>query len=803
MKIQKPQLHKLLSALSLKADRGTQVRQSLQKIMDKHGKLLVTAFTFAIVGTAIAALTHATTPTGNLEAEDGTASSCATKVTDSSASNNGAIKFGGCSGASGTYSFASSGLTGGGFQNVLAVSPFKDGNGNRPYLMGADVSGVNISTNQGKFWTSVPGPIHIAAVMWSDTTHGKAFVGSDEGLYESTDWGMTWAKRTGAVDFDGNGGYQASGSEHPRPTGNLLAQDNSGSTKYLWVGTATQGIKQSTNDGNSWNVTALAGEHIRSIASDPNNPDILYVATRDTTGTNSGIWKSINARAGTMSFTKMSDFTSTTPEEMWPIDQNGTTKLYVVSAEDGVSVYDGTNWTSLNNGVATGSSGATWESITGYIDSQGHTVLYIGATDLPALAGNTHRNAIMKSTDGGSTWVSVTNDAAVTVDTNMYGTTIPWWLRSNSFQTFAGNAQWTAAYIAIDPDTTSDILVAGRGGAWIGVQGSPKTVWQPADAGLMVTVNMAVAVDPANPLHVINGNMDFTFEYSADKAVSFTGKAPAGAPTTGDVVVYDANPDAGGNTPVYLAASPRGTNTGTGAIYSATTLFSGGGWTDEALPVSNDVPAMSVGHDSGNQRIILAGVTQLGFWRKAGATWSQVTGGPFDTGSSGNGYFAWKPNTPIVYAIDSTGVWRSNSAGAQGTWIKILAASATYGTFNALALDPTNSNYLYVSDGNLKRISNAATATGTGDVSVSNISGTSNAGPVVITTDGKLIVHDRTGAQLLRSDNPRAASPVFTKVSDAFFAANDNNIRSMAIGSDNTLYTADNGDGLTVGTLNP
>ena len=775
--------------------------------------MLIFVGAFIVVGSVVILVTKAASNTFSVEPENGTLNG-ATVVNDSNASGGKAIAFGGSQTGTLAYSFSSSGLTGGGFQNVIAVSPFKDSNGNRPYLLGADVSGINVSTNAGMSWTPHASPQHVASIEWSDTIKGKAYALADEGLYVTTDWGTSWTKKAGATNADANGTYSVNGNEHPRPTGNYIAQDNSGSTKYLWVGTATQGVKQSTSDGTSWAVTALAGNHIRSIASDPNNPDVLYVAIENYTGSggdaasnpaNTGIWRSTNARSSAMSFTKMSDYPGSLnePEELWAIDDNGTTKLLVAGGKDGVFMYNGSSWTALNSGLDTGSGGSWYESITGYRDLvSGNLVLYVGATATKATAGLTHERTILKSVNSGGSWNSISDDPHISLNWDMYGTAEPSWLQQVSYHNFAANSQWTASYIAIDPDNPNVVLVAGRGGAWFGTQAGAITTWQPAVNDLMVTVNMSVAVDPSIPSHVLVGNMDYTVMVSPNNGASFVNNKPAAAQSTGDVVVFDANPAAGGGaTTAYLAASIRGTNTGAGNIYSNPNPFNGGSWTDEGLPVANDIPAMSVGHDANDTRIILAGVTNKGLWRKAGSSWSQITGGPFDgTTNSGNGYFVWKMNTPIVYAIDSSAVWRSTSAGAQGTWVKLMAAGTAYGTFNALALDPVNPEYLYVSTGgSVKRITNAESSSGTGATNVSQIGGVTNAGPIAIGKTGTLFIHDKGGKQLLASTNPRAASPLFTKVSDAFYAENDTNIRSLAVGADGYVYTADNGQGVTVG----
>lgn len=99
----------------------------------------------------------------------------------------------------------------------------------------------------------------------------------------------------------------------------------------------------------------------------------------------------------------------------------------------------------------------------------------------------------------------------------------------------------------------------------------------------------------------------------------------------------------------------------------------------------------------------------------------------------------------------------------------------------------------------MSRISNAETSTGTGATTTIAVLNISNAGPIAISKSGDLFVHETSG-QLVESLNPRLSAPTFTKVSDSFYSNNAAGIRSLAIGSDNYLYTADNGQGVTIGT---
>lgn len=691
--------------------------------------------------------------------------------------------------ASASWQFASSGLEGSGFQNVVAYSPFKDSNGDRPILLGADIAGIHRSVDDGKSWTPVNLGLpnnHVASIVFSDVTPGKVYAATDSKLAVSTDFGSHWKGLAGVVNFDGNGTYQIGGVEHPRPTGVLIAQDNSGSTKYLYVATATQGVKRSSDDGATWDQVALAGDHLRSIALDPSNPDKLYVADA-----NKGLQVSTNAR-GAMTFARAGAGPDI-PEELRFIDG----KLYVAAYTAGILMYDGA-WHALNNGISLSSK---WESLAGYRDTNGQLVLYAGCSE-PVSGKN-----LMKSTDGGATWAPISTGSNVTISPLEYGQTSKWWASGSSYLAVQGN-NFVTADIAIDPDNKNFLLVAGRGGAKAVVQSGTSYTWYPSVHGLMVTVNNTAVADPHLPGRVYIGSMDYTFLSSNDHGKTIiSGTAPSGAPSTGDYIALDLDGPAGQASPVYLAASVRGQNTGNGHIYSnPDPVATPNAWTDENIPVNNDVLAIGVGHDSSGARVILASITNNGLYRKVGNTWTKITGtAPFSGGSYGT--FAWKPNTQLVYAMDSAGVWRSNAAGAPGTWVKIAGGSAGYDNIDTIVIDPNDSSIVYASDSNLGgvvRINGANTSNPT----VTKILAISSPGPIAINESGALYAHDRSGARLMRAVSPRTAAvatasasgPGFVNIADSFYADNNGHIRSLAVGPDDYVYTASNSAGMTVGT---
>jgi len=719
-----------------------------------------------------------------------------------------------------SYRFASSGIVGGGFQNVIAVSPFNDVLGRRTYLLGADVAGIHRSVDGGKTWKppSVPRPgVHVAALRWSSRVAGKCFALTNEGFYRTTDFGLTWVRQAGAVDADANGGYQTGEGEHPRPTGNLISQDASGAASYLWVGTATQGIKRTSNDGVSWEAVALAGEHIRSIAIDSVAPDVLYVAVRNTaagngTGTvgNNGVWRCTNAR-GAMTFTRMIDYpgSSRTPEEFTYVNDVGVSRLFVAGARDGVFEYSLGTWKNRSTGLDIGASGAVWLSIYGYRDAAtGAVVLYAGATK--CVLGR----AIMKSTNGGASWSAVSTNSTgltVTAHSTLYGSTATWWLANNAYQRFAGNKDWTAGHITGDSDNRGLILVAGRGGAWFGVQAPNRVDWYPADCGLMVTVNNSVDADPQVPAVMAVGNMDYQIVASADHGVSCVQRGTgAGSPiTTGDMVFFDRDGTSGARSTIYVGVSQRGTQTDDGGVWSNPDIGGSGAWVSEGLPVNGDPVAVAVTRDSAGNKVILVSVQGSAdgtrpnrLYRKVGATWQPpITGGPF-AANSGFGSFAVSRGSRVVYAFDASGVWRSNTAGAQGSWTKIATASAGYQTLNNLVIDRIAPAVVYFSDGGaVKRVANADTSTGVTSSQISTILTGANAGPIAGDKNGGLFVHDRGGAtaRLLFAAAPRTGTVSFAAVQDVFYAENATSIRSLHVGDDGYVYTADNGNGVLVG----
>jgi hypothetical protein len=728
-----------------------------------------------------------------------------------------------------SWKWTSSAIEGGGFQNAVAVSPFKRGSV-RPIVLGADVSGPFQTENGAQQWTpvgggagNISGSARISSYMWADDTPGKVFAAEDGGIWMSTDWGKSWKKRGGTYNYDGNG---ATSPEHPRATGFLLGQDNSTATKWRWAATYTQGLKASKDDFNTVFYTLLAGYPMRSLAVNPNNPDELWVAVNRGTAAQNGLWHITNARSATPTATKVTGYPGTvaTPvgvEELLCVKEGSTTYLYVAGHQSGMFRLNvNTNtWATINNGLA-GIGNSVYRSVT--VDPTNPLVLYCGCWH-PNL-----RRAIFKTTDRGNTWVPITGPNPVeapavgpfVINWDMYGQPgDESWLRDIAYHSFAGpNQDWLAACLQVDPDNPNKIYAAGRGGCWIGTYDpvNSRWTWQPGVHGLNVTVCMTVTADELTTGRALLGNMDYQSVFTPDGGLS-ANVGGIGAPgSTGDVTCCDMSVTVGPST-FYAGVSQRGQGTGVGGIYSSNDPENGmtSTWTYESSGAFNtDVVGLAVGKNASGTRVILAvtsnspGATQGGLWMKVGNTWSQrrsgVPGATSATGADQNqATLRWKRNSQTVYAHDTSGVWRSDDAGLNWTLIYSTGYSG-YGLVDSIVIDPSDATKLYVSSGGVvRRINNANTA-GAGGATVVTL-WTGSAGNLAINPDGsQLFVNIRDGRIMLCTNFRTAASQTaanWQNIASGIALTHSPNIRSMACLKGGVIMTADNGSGALRGAF--
>src|SRR6478752_898765 len=285
-------------------------------------------------------------------------------------------------------SFRTSALGGGGFQNVIAIDPAGSG----LMLAGGDTSGISRSTDWGATWQpsstglADTSQAKVASIEFSPATPGRVYAavgnaGSGGGLLESDDAGVTWTLRSAVPQFAGGDtpGITGLPPSHPRSTGNLLAIDSQGT---IYAATFAQGVLRSIDGGASWTSLGLAGQHLRSIAIDPDDAGVVVAA-----GYEGGLFRTTDA-AGSGNFQPVSGAPAGV-EELRFIGHD----LYAAGAGLNVSHDGGASWQALG---APPRAGAIWTAIDGHVAC--------GATYVVAGSELGSSDSVIASSDGGASW---------------------------------------------------------------------------------------------------------------------------------------------------------------------------------------------------------------------------------------------------------------------------------------------------------------------------------------------------------------------------------------------------------------
>jgi photosystem II stability/assembly factor-like uncharacterized protein len=145
-------------------------------------------------------------------------------------------------------------------------------------------AGVYRSVNDGKTWmrpdstgrSAAPlGNVFVRSLVAYPGVIGRLFVGAGNGVWESTDRGVTWTVRNGGL---------------PIPFSVRSLAVVPGVPPTLYAGDDLNGVYKSTNGGVSWTAsrTGLTSLHIRDLLVDARSSQTLYAAT------DTGVYKSTN-----------------------------------------------------------------------------------------------------------------------------------------------------------------------------------------------------------------------------------------------------------------------------------------------------------------------------------------------------------------------------------------------------------------------------------------------------------------------------------------------------------------------------
>lgn len=685
---------------------------------------------------------------------------------------------------SGPLAFSATGVSGGGFQNVVAVAPGPSDT----VLSGGDVSGVNRSTDGGATYAPsnlglTGSGLKIAALAYDPGVPATVYAGTGEkgtsgGFYRSLDDGVTWELRSDVPRFSGNHTDGVGIPEnHPRPTGNLIAVDPGSGA--IWVATFKDGVMRSTDGGASWTTMGLVDAHLRTLALDPTRPGVVYAGTYD-----DGVHQASPATGG--AFTRLAGGAPDHAEEIVVV---GGVALVAAGGEGVFRSYDGgATWQAANSGLAV--NGTTWyTAIAGSVTPQGGLRLYAGDLEPVKPAGSSAYASVYRSGDGGDTWTAVTADGQA--HREVLGTTEEWWVADAYGSSMLDKPSAVVSQIAVDPSDGS-VLVSGHGGLWRSADSGAN--WYPSVQGMGVTVNSDVVADPRVPGRIYAANTDYRLLASPDYFVHVAKNRPAGSESMGTDVALD--PSTLPST-LYLSVGDRDVNAG-GEVYLNPDPTTASGWTATGLgAAAGGGRALGVVvHQVDGGPVVLAAVEDSGIWRRERGTWSRVEAGAL-TGAQPRPPFArfwWPPGSSVVYLYDrASGVWRSNDAGRSWTriWVQPSAQSRVRTGF--VAGDPRDPARLYVSVGDegVFRLDGASSGTVGSGITPLGLGTFAHPGPITVDAGGTLwateIATEDGPARLAFSTD---AGATWTDVADAAYRAAAGVPSAVEIAPDGRLYVS-------------
>ncbi len=258
------------------------------------------------------------------------------------------------------------------YNNVIAVHPR---NANIAYAL---MTSAYRTTNGGTNWSTTAGTVHVDfhAIAFSQADTNRMVLGSDGGVFTSTNVGTTWVKSlnlpisqfyAGTVDF----------SNPIRYYGGM--QDN-GTARTL------------TGAENNW--TGIYGGDGFYVIVDPTNNNFVYAESQ-----NGGLARSTN---GGTSFSSATSGISGTDRKNWntpiAISLLNTATLYTGTHRLYKSTNRMVNWTAISADLTRGNGGRIGTITTIDPSPTDSNVVYIGTDD----------GKVQVTTNGGTTWNDIT-----------------------------------------------------------------------------------------------------------------------------------------------------------------------------------------------------------------------------------------------------------------------------------------------------------------------------------------------------------------------------------------------------------
>jgi uncharacterized protein (TIGR03437 family) len=337
-----------------------------------------------------------------------------------------------------------------------------------------------VSNDRGENWVAAGSLPDVRTLVIDPVNTATIYAGSSVGLYKSIDGGLTWALSANGL---------------PKEPVNGIAVDPN-NTNILYAGTGnstfTGAVYRSTDGGNVWmkSSTGLLSNgqsNVYSLAIDPSNPSTIYAATEY------GLFRSVDS---------------------------------------------GSNWSLISGGLISGAHGQSSIDRIRHvvIDPSNPNVLYV--TAFPIVAAGITPPRLAKSVDGGESWGSGGKSGTVNsmiidpLNPSTLYASLSLGLDAGVLKSTDGAQRWqtilkdgltglTAGIfaLAVDPVNPSTIY-AGVNNPVSLKNGIYKTTnsgesWNPSNNGLPDAGIVAMAIDPLNPSKLYAATVPFQADVSA------------------------------------------------------------------------------------------------------------------------------------------------------------------------------------------------------------------------------------------------------------------------------------------------
>ncbi len=453
---------------------------------------------------------------------------------------------------------------------------------------------------------------------------------------------------------------------------------------------------------NIWTGIGPEGGAIRTMAFDPQNPNIIYAASYTgsfnlfSTTFNLNVGGVFRSSDGGTTWVNAGWFPGCSTVSLLTVDPQNSGTVYATTQCGGVlKTTDGAaTWSAVNAGLPAGSNGnyATVNALA--IDPQNPRTIYAGTEADVA--------PVYKSTNGGATWTAAGLGLPVqhgvlslAIDPRNSATLYAGVRGGGLYKSANGGAAWTAANtgmrpfssdsaLVIDPKQPNTLYTWNGDGLFKSTDGG--STWSQPKPGLPFSFLYSLAIDAQNTSVLYAGIYCCDVFKSTDGGTSWV-------PTHSGVIVQEL----GGNSFIYVTTDARGTVYASGPTGFFKSMNGGTNWSAASFAGLAATRISSIVADPQNPRTlytVISAPSPSGVFKTSdgGASWRAVN---LPCCVSALGIDA--QNTSTVYAgtggtgTGNAGAFKSTDSGTGWTKLRLPAGNGAEG----LATDPQIPGTLY------------------------------------------------------------------------------------------------------------